>query len=84
MTMMATCCAPPHYGVKAVQLLELRPCPFCGSTRIIFDECSTHVECWDCCASGPLISRFLDQADGDRTLAAILSWNTRVNEEESL
>ena len=87
MTMIATCCAPPpsRYARKAAALMELRPCPFCGSTRIVFDEYSTNVECWDCSATGPQISRFLDQADGDWTMAAILSWNTRAddpNEED--
>ena len=85
MTMVATCCAPPprKYAAMAVRLVSLKPCPFCGSEDILIERCSPQAECWDCGAKGPLIERFLDSADGDWTLAAVLSWNTRADKEDA-
>ena len=59
-----------------VEVEELKPCPFCGSTNINLDECTVRVRCKECFASSPLISRFLKYAKDERE-AAKMAWNTR-------
>ena len=83
MVMTVTCVPPPRrYAAKALKYPDLKPCPFCGSDRIMIDRCSPQAECWDCRAMGPPIANFLDHADGDWTMAAIFSWNTRADDPD--
>jgi Lar family restriction alleviation protein len=50
---------------------ELKPCPFCGSTRLgtEWDGFSRRVRCYDCIATGPV-----SQKDRD---GAVEAWNKR-------
>jgi hypothetical protein len=53
---------------------RLKPCPFCGSDRLI--EFIQRVHCWGCSTDGPFQYSMVDsekQAEGVRNL-----WNQRV------
>ena len=55
------------------------PCPFCGSTKIKHDKCTSRVRCGECFASGPMIGRFLIEGISEEQ-AAVNSWNRRIQE----
>ena len=58
---------------------ELKPCPFCGRTRIVPIEQKRHKAaevCLHCGAQGPLVEI---QPFGTTDVAA--AWNRRVNDE---
>lgn len=58
--------------------IEIKPCPFCGSTNIKVDKCTSRVRCGNCfCTSGMIGKLVVDINDKD---AAIKAWNTRVGE----
>lgn len=53
---------------------DARPCPFCGSDRIIVTHMSDWTmscHCWNCKAEGPTVSR--ERKDED----AVQAWNER-------
>ena len=56
--------------------LDLKPCPFCGSTDIRFDKCTKRVRCKNCFATSGLITQFKTDDISDDN-AAMLAWNTR-------
>lgn len=58
----------------------VKPCPFCGSTEIMIDKCTTRVRCKKCFASSGLISK-LTQKGVPEELAPLLAWNERFYEK---
>lgn len=57
----------------------LKPCPFCGGEKILFDKCTSRVMCMNCFARNPMISKFFKYTD-DESEAALMAWNTRDGE----
>lgn len=62
-------------------MIELKPCPFCGSTNIKIDRCSTRVRCGDCFATSGLISKYKEDGMTD-VEASEKAWNTRYAEND--
>lgn len=64
------------YYVTNTLILDIRPCPFCGSTRLTtmttVSDNNHRVRCEDCRAMGPL-SEIVESRDED----AIIEWNKR-------
>lgn len=60
--------------------LQIKPCPFCGSTEIRFDKCTLRVRCKKCFANSGIITRFANQGMSDED-AALMAWNTREYEK---
>ena len=65
---------------------ELKPCPFCGSDKIIMcidlwgPQWMSHLMCDSCCATkGSDVFPTQDESE----LATISEWNRRTNEGES-
>ena len=61
-------------------MIEIKPCPFCGSKNIIVDKCTSRVRCKDCFATSGMISKLIkDGVEADD--APIIAWNTRKCKE---
>jgi len=60
--------------------LEIKPCPFCGSTNIQIDKCVSRVRCRNCFATSGLVSRLIAYAGIKDEDAPIMAWNTRSYE----
>lgn len=59
-------------------MIEIKPCPFCGSVEIKVDKCTARVRCKNCFATGGLISRLVKYSEMmAQEDAAVLAWNTR-------
>ena len=67
--------------------IELKPCPFCGSTDLVLGgfkgilEDRLFVHCRTCVMSGPLGKQ--GKNDEDAAKKAIQVWNRRMNDVES-
>lgn len=60
---------------------EMKPCPFCGSTRILFDRCTLRVRCKGCFATSGTITGYIRQGMKEEE-AAMAAWNTRYEEDD--
>lgn len=60
----------------------VKPCPFCGSTDILIEKCTTRARCKRCFAQSGLVSKFLKEGDPEG-LAPLLAWNTRAYEKDN-
>lgn len=63
-------------------MVELLPCPFCGSTDPMSyqDEWGcAYVECQGCDCQGPLISHMKGLNEADHLEAARIAWNRRAH-----
>lgn len=60
-------------------MVELKPCPFCGSTDIKIDKCTARVRCKNCFATSGLVSRYKDKGDK----APIWAWNERYEDAKN-
>ena len=58
----------------------VKPCPFCGSTEIMIEKCTTRVRCKNCFAQSGLISKFTKKGVPEE-LAPLLAWNSRAYEK---
>ena len=58
----------------------VKPCPFCGSTEIVIEKCTTRVRCKNCFAQSGLISKFTKKGVPEE-LAPLLAWNSRAYEK---
>lgn len=63
-------------------IMEPKPCPFCGSTNIKIDKCTLRVRCGNCFATSGLISKFVKDGKKDFE-AALIAWNTRSEDAEN-
>lgn len=58
-----------------------KPCPFCGSTDIRIDKCTSRVRCKNCFATSGMISRLISYGVKEED-APLIAWNTRYAENE--
>lgn len=60
----------------------VKPCPFCGSTEILIDKCTTRARCKNCYATSGFISKFVNKGVPEE-LAPLIAWNTRAYEKDN-
>lgn len=61
-------------------IVDLKPCPFCGATAILFVDNGVRVRCSndDCDASSKCLIDS-DRAYGNATKSVVKAWNMRVD-----
>ena len=60
---------------------EIKPCPFCGGTRIKFDKCTKRARCSDCFATSGLITPIMKEGYTEEE-ALYEVWNRRANAKD--
>lgn len=62
--------------------IYIKPCPFCGSTNIMFDKCTKRARCKDCFATSGFITPYIAKGLSEEE-AMYAAWNGRKDAKDN-